>query len=347
VFGYFTHYLLPGLSKVSGELVHSVVLLGPAILIQFIRKFLFENNQIPWLDRIFKTVITSSVLAAILPWFSPFWASTANGILQIANVVVLSTALLMAFANKPQLVKVLMIGWCSYLAGIFWTMLEYIQLIPGNDFSLYCLPLAMVIEALFFSMALAVRINSLQSSNLELQKISDTDALTAIGNRRSFDRALQTAWMKAQQAKQSVALIMLDIDHFKKINDNYGHDVGDACIRYVAQTINTELRHSGDKIYRLGGEEFAVLLPATTQQAAYAIAERLHNVCSPLKLTVEDQDLLITESFGVAACKPATGDQKADLMKRVDRAMYQAKQAGRNRVCQWQEQRDTAISLAG
>jgi diguanylate cyclase (GGDEF)-like protein len=175
----------------------------------------------------------------------------------------------------------------------------------------------------------------------ELRRIAAIDALTSIANRRSFDTALEREWCHAQQVGKPLALLMIDVDHFKLFNDLYGHPTGDACLRAVAQAVAGAGLRSTDLAARYGGEEFAVLLPATPLGGAERVA---HGILD----TIEALDIHhgasaaghITVSVGIACCEQVgagdatcedvwAGRLSAQLVQAADGALYSAKQAGR------------------
>jgi len=155
-----------------------------------------------------------------------------------------------------------------------------------------------------------------------------TDALTGLSNRRSLDQLLD-AWVGGPRAnRRSLALLMLDIDHFKSVNDRHGHAVGDATLKAFAERVRAQLR-ADDRCARYGGEEFVVLLPGASQEKAQEIAERLRAAVAAQPL-VDTPRIANTVSIGVAWM--AEGDDAEALLKRADAALYRAKEGGRNRV---------------
>jgi len=166
----------------------------------------------------------------------------------------------------------------------------------------------------------------------ELRLLAATDALTGLANRRDFMARGQAEITRARRYEGDVCVMMMDIDHFKQVNDNWGHGAGDDVIRQVA-AVSVEVFRIVDVIGRIGGEEFAVLLPETALDGALVAAERMRaNVESRKVLTADAQSLSVTISIGVAQME--AGDQTlSQLLGRADAALYDAKQRGRNRVC--------------
>ena len=195
--------------------------------------------------------------------------------------------------------------------------------------------LQQVAEQLAIALYQAELHQQLQAANQELERISNTDALTQIANRRYFDRSLAQEWQRAQREQMPLALILCDIDFFKQYNDTYGHPAGDVCITAVAQVLQGCLHRSGDCLARYGGEEFAVILPHTDQMGAETMARKMQRAIAALNLphAAHPTAQRITLSFGLAMAMPQTGLSPQNLLSRADQALYQAKQTGRNRVC--------------
>ncbi len=172
----------------------------------------------------------------------------------------------------------------------------------------------------------------LRVANEELEKISVIDSLTNIPNRRCFDSTLKKEWGISMRDKLSLALIMIDIDRFKKFNDTYGHLAGVECLKLVANTIKNTIKRPGDFVARFGGEEFVVLLYNTNEDGAAIIAEEIRWKIESLAIKNEGIDSILTISLGVAAMTPGKGNLPIDLIDAADKAMYKAKELGRNKV---------------
>jgi diguanylate cyclase (GGDEF)-like protein len=169
--------------------------------------------------------------------------------------------------------------------------------------------------------------------NSGLLREIQTDALTSIANRRCFDETLASAWQDAKCTGSALALIMIDVDHFKKFNDFYGHQAGDDCLRRVAAQLRNTAR-SSDLVARYGGEEFTVILPRATIGMAAEMAERIRVAVAGLHLRHEGvgAHAIVTISLGVASAVPGSEPSARRLIEVADRRLYAAKQAGRNRV---------------
>jgi diguanylate cyclase (GGDEF)-like protein len=159
---------------------------------------------------------------------------------------------------------------------------------------------------------------------------SERDALTGVYNRRKLQELLEMEVKRALRYKQKFGLLILDIDHFKRINDTHGHLVGDEAIRHVAQRALATLRTT-DVVARYGGEEFVVFLPGEDVEGAALAAERLREAARKPFKTLADVDLTLTISLGVTGFRPEAADVKT-LLGEADRALYASKEGGRNRV---------------
>ena len=161
------------------------------------------------------------------------------------------------------------------------------------------------------------------------------DSLTNIPNRRRFDETLEDEWKRAQRSSSPLSLIMADIDAFKSYNDNYGHGVGDDCLRKVAAALANSIERTSDLVARYGGEEFAVILPGTDAAGARIIAEHFRSNVEVMQIPHEYSETAhtVTVSVGVASCIPSIQTRPDELLKQADKMLYEAKKTGRNRVC--------------
>ena len=172
----------------------------------------------------------------------------------------------------------------------------------------------------------------LAERNALLARLVDEDPLTGVANRRRFDEMLQAEFGRAQREQMPLSLLMIDIDHFKKYNDRRGHPAGDECLIRIAHTIRTQLHRPTDTLARIGGEEFAVLLPGTRVEGACERAETIRQGIEHLAVA-HPRGGVVTISIGVAATRGLAGPQTGpELLELADRALYRAKEAGRNRV---------------
>lgn len=178
------------------------------------------------------------------------------------------------------------------------------------------------------------RTQALEEVNHQLEVLSVTDALTRLANRRRFDAVWLDEWQRALRQATPLAVIMLDVDHFKAYNDHYGHQQGDECLRRVGEVLLTTVRRAGELVARYGGEEFVVVLPGTSVIHAMAVAESIRANIQAAGIAHAHSGVaaVVTVSLGVAVGIPAQGDARDALVHAADAALYRAKDQGRNRV---------------
>ncbi|WP_088287167.1 diguanylate cyclase [Ideonella sp. A 288] len=175
--------------------------------------------------------------------------------------------------------------------------------------------------------------DALGQVNAELSALAATDALTGLPNRRQFDTTLQKEWYRALRDGAPLGLLMVDVDHFKSLNDLFGHQVGDLFLARVGAVIRDNVRRAGDMAARFGGEEFAIVLPGTAVAGAMEIAEHIRQaVASADFSSIVVGGYSVSVSIGVAASVPMAGAGVSSLVHSADAALYQAKRNGRNRV---------------
>ena len=177
-------------------------------------------------------------------------------------------------------------------------------------------------------------ISELIRTQKELEKLSEIDALTGLKNRRVFNKSIGMEWQRAKRFKSTLSLLILDVDYFKKYNDEYGHPSGDKALQKVAKVLMQISNRPGDLVARYGGEEFVVLLPATDNEGAMVFAETIREKVEKKKIKHRKSDVSehVTVSIGVASAKPAKNNKSKDLIHIADKALYQAKAQGRNCV---------------
>ena len=214
-----------------------------------------------------------------------------------------------------------MIAWTTLMvAAIIATLFSAGIIEQYASESLYIIEFGAFVEMILLSIALASRIRDLEQDSL-------TDGLTQLFNRRFFDRQLLRLAEVSQRNSEPLSLLIIDIDHFKQFNDNFGHDVGDNVLRQVGVTLLKAARQT-DYICRYGGEEFTILLPNTDKGNAIEIAERARKLISQKNI----KESQITVSIGLATINGTEEVNVKNLLKQADEALYRAKNSGRNRV---------------
>jgi diguanylate cyclase (GGDEF)-like protein len=174
----------------------------------------------------------------------------------------------------------------------------------------------------------------LDAANQELVRISSTDGLTGVSNRRFFDEAISAEWRRARRHSNSIAMMMCDLDYFKLYNDTYGQQAGDDCLRKVAGAIRQHTERPSDIVARYGGEEFAVVLPETTIGGALIVAEKIRDAIRELNIRhASSPGGAVTISIGIASAAPGFDNPPDDLIQAANKAVLRAKQDGRDRIC--------------
>ncbi|WP_248928114.1 sensor domain-containing diguanylate cyclase [Paenibacillus hamazuiensis] len=175
---------------------------------------------------------------------------------------------------------------------------------------------------------------NLQEMNRKLMEQSRQDGLTGVANRRSFEETFERTWKESLRTGTPLSVIMCDIDHFKAYNDRFGHQMGDACLKEMANALRSALKRPNDFIARYGGEEFVILLPDTDEFGMSVVAERIHEAVLALAIPhgAQNDSGLMTVSLGAAVTVPQSDGNPQDILEAADRGLYQAKKFGRNRT---------------
>jgi len=276
------------------------------------------------------TFIGISVLGAGKLGFIPanFWTNNAGQI----GVVCLVSLLSFALANRFKREKELRISaQNSSLESEMSVRQSQEQLLQAKVFANDQLELKVEERTKTMQKALL----ELESANNRLELASTTDALTTLFNRRHVESRLHVEFKRATRHKRELSAIMCDIDHFKSVNDTYGHKVGDDCLRSVALTFKNKITRSGDLIARFGGEEFIILLVDTPLEDAISIAQSLCDAIRHTNLHSNHHQIAITASFGVASLTQTPIENAETLIHHADIALYQSKNNGRDQVTAW------------
>ena len=234
-----------------------------------------------------------------------------------------------AIRNGFQAGRYFLAAAIAAMTGTLITTLAVLGLIPYTVWTFRAVEAGMLADATLLALALAHRYRLDQMERLRAEQLARTDQLTRLPNRRAFRELAEPIWSNTLRNNRNIALIMLDIDHFKRLNDTYGHARGDEVLAMVGQVLLATARR-GDVIARWGGEEFMMLMPETDKHQASVLAERLRLQISSSHFSTPAGEISVTVSFGVAQ---RNGDATLDeLIDEADTMLYRAKQLGRNQV---------------
>ena len=333
----------------------------------FERQFLDLKREGGWILRCSNILVGywafAVLVVAIDPWFVQHIHIEHGG--SIACVLAISIAFVVWRRGNAS-AGYFLVAWVGLLGMTLLVTLSMAGLFPMNNHVRSGQLVGFVLEFLLLSIALAERINrekaarlqaqaallalqeeanalledrvasrtqQLEQANQELQRLSNTDPLTGLSNRRGFEDRLNALILRGCTEGAHLTYLMLDIDHFKGINDRYGHGCGDECLALIGQTLSNFSRRDNEFAARLGGEEFAAVFYGMPPAKASTIAEQIRAAVADLELRVSEGSIRFSVSIGVAAWVPAAGDTQLAFATAADEALYQTKATGRNRVC--------------
>ena len=342
--------------------------IGVAFLgaVNFARSFLHLKSQAPLLDHIGKGLWLFFLLVILGSFVMPYML-----MIQIATTGALATAIyefacgLVVWRGQLRQARYFLLAWSALLFGVVLYSLKTFNLLPSMFITEYSLQIGSALEVLLLSFALAHRMKILQldytriqeeakgqleqrvlqrtaeldealkklsDANSKLRSLNFTDGLTGVRNRKYFDQKLRKEWERAQRGGYFLTIMLIDLDFFKKINDTYGHQAGDLCLKSVSSAIQSALKRPCDIVARYGGEEFVIILPLTDEAGAVHIAESIRQDVAELVVTYEGWRINLSASIGLCTVKPDEVLKPNDVIAAADAALYKAKHNGRNQV---------------
>lgn len=241
------------------------------------------------------------------------------------------TMLLLGMANARRVDegRYFLLAAVAGMLGMLSTDLTVWSVIPFTELSYHGAEIGVVIEAVVFALALARQLRVRERARLKAEHLASHDSLTGLRNRRAFFEEAGREWHRMKRDGLPLSVVMVDLDHFKRINDRFGHSAGDQALTQLSDLVRKTMRNS-DLVARWGGEEIVLLLPDTDLPRAMYMAERLRAVIAATPLRIQDDEVFVTASLGVAACRGHQGIE--ELIDDADKVLLEAKQAGRNLV---------------
>jgi len=322
------------LAPIGQRAIWMAVALGSLLLTQFSIRFLDVARAAPRLARVLHAVrwpLGALAFCAAVPALSPgWWVGDALRAVLLLGAPLLMLAGLFAWQHGDRRGGFYL---CAWVPGLLLVIVRVLQLSlrwPLPDWLEFMLPAAFTLSSIVLSFGLADHTLAMRHERDVAHRLAERDALTGALNRRAIIARLRAAFLRARDSGEPLALLFLDLDHFKQVNDTHGHRAGDRCLRAMIQPIATELRQ-GDALGRYGGEEFLVVLPGATAANAVVIAERIRARVQEMPILVSGMRIGVTVSIGIAALDDAVSAPD-DLIERADAALYGSKAGGRNRV---------------
>ncbi|GAA3946290.1 diguanylate cyclase [Allohahella marinimesophila] len=298
-----------------------------------------------------------TVFALILPYEHVIKTAAMLG---FGFIIVASVSGFYVWHRGYKPARLYSLAFASLLLGSALLILNKFGLIPLNFMTENGQQIGSLVKLVLLSFALAYRIKvlreeteqarlevtlgleqrvrertlELEEANEKLQKLSSSDPLTGVYNRRYFTEQLAIEWKRAKRDGHPLSIIMIDIDHFKSFNDRFGHLVGDDCLRFLARHLSDAVCRPADMIVRYGGEEFAVVLPNTEENGARSVAIRIKQNLDQNLFQVDEEQIRLTVSQGIATTVPQLGDEAYEmLISYADQALYETKAKGRDCCC--------------
>lgn len=325
---------------IHGQWAAATAAIGFAI--GFARDFLDIGRHMPRLlpvmDRLRNALLVTAIAIAAWPWPASRFGMVIVAVLLAINLLMLGLGVRAAMAGD-RYGYYFLAGWVPLTASTSLRSMQAAGLVDIAASDVYLYALGAVWEALALTLGIADRVLGFRRERDAARKMAEQDMLTGVQSRRAIEMQLRALASEARAGGSGLGVLFVDVDHFKSINDRFGHGIGDACLAAVAQRLQAELR-DGDHLGRWGGEEFVALLPGANLDNAHHTSERILRAVSADPVQIASGEVPITVSIGIAVLDPLHDDMHS-LLHRADSALYRAKANGRNRV-----ERDPAFAAA-
>jgi len=330
-------YAVPGAGAIAAFGIHgqwAIVAVCFAMSVGFAADFLDVPRHLPRLQPAFdfvrRALLAAAAAIAVSPWYLPRFGMSMSAIALALYPSLVGVGVYLAWTRRDRYALYFLAGWVPMTFGTVLRALQTAGLIQVGSEVTYLYTLGVLLQSVVLMGGLADRLLRTRRERDAARHVAERDALTGVLSRRALDERLAAMAASAKDGGPGVALLFLDIDHFKSVNDTWGHATGDVVLREVAQRIGAELR-ARDALGRWGGEEFVALLPDAGIEDARALSERVRRVIAERPIDVGPMPVPTTISIGLAVFDPAR-DDAATLIARADAALYRAKASGRNRV---------------
>ncbi|HVL02013.1 MAG TPA: diguanylate cyclase [Dongiaceae bacterium] len=358
-------YLWPDSPWWNNRSIAFLMSTGLFFIIAFSRAFLALERTAPRSVPLFNFLMLFFIVMMIGALFLPYQIVIRTATLgSMFTAVSIFAVGLYCWLRRFKPARYFMMSWAALLGGMLTYTLKTFGVLPATFLTEYAMQIGSAMEMLLLSFALADRIKILTEENARIQRdaktvleanvkartqelehanrklaeLSATDALTGLKNRRFFDEAFALECKRSTRFLEQLAVLLIDIDHFKMINDTYGHPVGDQVLAQVAQIMRTKVRRDTDTVARYGGEEFVIILPSTDTAGALQVADTILRTVRSQPFVVGELTLPLTVSIGVAALTLPDAQSAQNILEQADVALYQSKQSGRDRCTLYREQ---------